>query len=222
MRKTLWTLNIGNYAPEITKMTYPLFERFATKIGADFRQITDRVFPDMPVVYEKFQIGQQGRSNDWNIFIDSDAIIHPDCPDPTEYLSKDTVMCYATDFGPSRWGYDRHFRRDGRHIGWGNWFSISSDWTIDLWEPLDIPMGEALKQISVYVCEEKRFSKEHLIDDFTVSRNVAKFGLKFKSFQTMLKETGQEKNHFLWHNHLIDRKTKASSIREQINLWKLA
>lgn len=166
------------------------------------------------------QIRELGDRNDWNIFIDSDAIIHPDCPDPTEYLSKDTVMCFDTDFGPSRWGYDRYFRRDGRHIGWGNWFSVSSDLTIDLWNGLDITMSEALKQINTYACETG-FKKEHLIDDFTVSRNVAKYGLKFKSFRQMLQEIGKPNDTYFWHNHLIPVEQKAKMIREQAKIWKL-
>lgn len=220
-KKTLWTLNIGGYAPEITRLTYPLFERYAKKIGADFRVITERVFPEMPIVYEKFQVWELGKANDWNIFIDSDAVLHPDCPDVTEVLSKDTVMCFATDYAPSRWKYDNYFRRDGRAIGWGNWFSVSSDWTRDLWRPLDdLTLAEAVENINVMVCEGN-MDKSHLIDDYVVSRNVARFGLKFKSFQTLLKESGRPNDTFFWHNHLIPLEQKKQDIRKQMQIWKL-
>ncbi len=34
MKKTVFLLNIGNYAPQITGLTYPLIRRWARKIGA--------------------------------------------------------------------------------------------------------------------------------------------------------------------------------------------
>ena len=45
-RKVVYLLNIGNYAPEVTSMTYPLIERWAKKIDADIFTITDRKFPE--------------------------------------------------------------------------------------------------------------------------------------------------------------------------------
>ncbi len=61
MKKILYTLNVpdadGNeYAPEIRKITYPFLKAWAYKIGAEFFEITERKFPEMPPVYEKFQI----------------------------------------------------------------------------------------------------------------------------------------------------------------------
>ena len=92
MKKTLWTLNIDDYAPAITALTYPLLERYAHKIGADFQIIDERWYPDWPVVYENLQIYRRGRGNDWNLYIDSDALVHPDLFDITEVLSRDTVL----------------------------------------------------------------------------------------------------------------------------------
>ncbi len=56
IRKTVFTLNIGNYAPEITALTYPLLHYYAERIGAEFRIIKARMFPGWPVQYEKLQI----------------------------------------------------------------------------------------------------------------------------------------------------------------------
>src|SRR5271167_1374086 len=137
MRKSLWTLNVENYAPEITALTYPLLKRYARKIGADFRVITTRKFPEWPVTYEKMQVYEGGKENDWNIYIDSDAIVHPDMFDPTDHMGGDTVAHNGRDFAGNRWVYDRFFRRDGRHIGSCNWFTVGSDMCIDLWRPLD-------------------------------------------------------------------------------------
>ncbi|HWB97853.1 MAG TPA: hypothetical protein VG672_14160 [Bryobacteraceae bacterium] len=46
IKKTVYTLNIGDYAPEICALTYPLMEAYARKIGADFHVIRERKFPD--------------------------------------------------------------------------------------------------------------------------------------------------------------------------------
>ena len=179
--KTLYTLNIGNYAPAVRALTYPLMKNYARKIRARFVEITERKFPDWPVVYEKLQIHELGRGSDWNIFVDADAMIHPEMFDVTEHLTKDTVCHNGRDMAGVRWTYDSYFRRDGRHWGSCNWFTIGSDWCLDLWRPLDdLTLEEAAKNINITVGE--RISgcckTEHLIDDYTLSRNIARFGLK--------------------------------------------
>src|ERR1700723_715863 len=130
IRKTLYTLNIDNYAPEICALTYPLMKNYARKIGAEFCIIDTRLFPEWPAVYEKLQIHQMARGEgfmdptgawvtkdppDWNIFVDSDALISPEFFDVTEQLSKDTVLHNGRDMGGIRWKYDEYFRRDGRN-----------------------------------------------------------------------------------------------------------
>jgi O-methyltransferase len=118
--KGIYTLNIANYAPEITALTYPLIERYAEKIGADFYVIDERQYPGWPVVYEKLQIHRLAREHgrEWILYFDSDALVHPDLFDVTEHLPKDTVMHNGVDLAGNRWAqYDRFFRRDGRHIG---------------------------------------------------------------------------------------------------------
>jgi hypothetical protein len=78
------TLNIGDYAPEICALTYPLLQSYARKIGADFYVIRESRFPDWPLVYEKLQIYDLARNgSDWNIYIDSDALVNPEMFDVT-------------------------------------------------------------------------------------------------------------------------------------------
>lgn len=221
MKKVLWTLNIGDYAPELVSMTYPLLERYAQKIGADFRVINERQFPEWPVVYEKLQIRELGKDNDWNIYIDSDALVHPDMFDVTEHLSKDTVLHNGYDLAGNRWKYDRFFRRDGRHIGSCNWFTIASDQCIDLWEPLnDLTMEEAIKNISLTQNEVNSgvMGPEHLIDDYTLSRNIAKYGLKFDTLH-QLKERIGDKGDYLWHIYTVPIAEKAKQMREVLLRW---
>jgi hypothetical protein len=222
MTKTLYTLNIDNYSSDITDLTYPLLRAYAKKIGAEFHVIDTRRWPRMPPVYEKLQIFELGAKSDWNIYIDSDALVHPDFFDPTDHLSKDTVAHNGADMAGNRWRYDRYFRRDGRHIGSCNWFTVGSDWCLDLWHPLnDQTPEEAYAHIRPTLEECKAgISTEHLIDDYVLSRNIARYGLKFTTVSRMLKELDDTGN-YLWHQYLLKTEEKVEELRGVMKSWKL-
>ncbi len=222
MKKTLFTLNVDGYAPEISALTYPLLKKYAYKIGADFHVITDRKFPSLPPVYEKLQIYKLGQKSDWNIYIDSDALVHPDMFDVTEFLHKDTVCHNGNDMANNRWRYDKYFRRDGRHIGSCNWFTIASDWCLDLWHPLDdITYQEALENIFP-IQEELNtiITREHLIDDYVLSRNIAKYGLHFTTVIKIMNDYNIP-GAYLWHQYTISVDEKIKQMREILKKWGL-
>ena len=230
LKKTLFVLNVDNYAPEITEVTYPLIKHYAKKIGADFYEIRERKFPGWPPVYEKLQIYQlaQQMGNDWNIYIDSDALVHPDCMDITSYLRKDTVAHNGCDWADSRWKCDRYFYRDGRHISSCNWFTVASDWCIELWKPLDdLTKEEAVANIYPIVSELNTVvTPEHLIDDYTLSRNIAKYSLKFTTFLDILKGlgckiSGPRDGGFFWHLYTIPTDQKVAEMKKVLKTWKL-
>jgi hypothetical protein len=219
IKKTLYTLNIGDYAPEICALTYPLMQAYARKIGADFFVIHERKFPEWPVVYEKLQIFELGRlhGNDWNIFADADALISPEMFDITDFLSKNTVCHNGRDMASIRWKYDHYFRRDGRHIGSCNWFTVASDWCLDLWRPLeDLTLEQALPNINITIAERNSglCKTEHLIDDYTLSRNIARFGLKVQTVIELCAQLGwrapggQPFSPFLFHKYTIPNEQK--------------
>lgn len=236
-KKVLYTLNIDSYAPEITQITYPFMQHWARKIGAEFKIIDTRKFQDWPVVYEKLQIFELGKDNDWNIYVDSDALIHPDFYDPTDHLPANTVCHNGNDMAGNRWKYDRHFRRDGRHLGSCNWFTIAPHNCIDLWKPLDdLTLEEAVGNISTAINEltSGAVERSHLIDDYTLSRNIAKFGLKFKSIRSIQEEfpirwvdekTGAErqgdKNSYLYHQYTFAAPEKLRQLRDVLRVWKV-
>jgi hypothetical protein len=223
IKKTVFTLNVDNYAPEITKLTYPLLKHFVKKINADFYIISDRKYPSMPPVYEKLQIYDLGREmeNDWNIYIDSDALVHPDMFDPTNHISKDTVMHNGIDMASIRWTYDKYFLRDGRNIGSCNWFTIASDWCLDLWKPLNISFEETIKRIHPVWGElQTVITPEHLIDDYALSRNIAKYGFKIKTFIDLLVELKNPGN-FLWHQYQMTIPDKVIDMGNILNKWNV-
>lgn len=224
-KKTLYTLNIGNYAPEITAITFPLMKHWARKIRADFHVIESRQWPDYHITYEKFQIYElaQKHDNDWSIFLDADALVHPEMFDPTEFLARDTVAHHGKDMANIRWKYDRFFRRDGRHIGSGNWLAIASSWCIELWKPLeDITYEEALRNIQPTPNEVNTVIKtDHLIDDYVCSRNIAQFGLRFTTIIEMCKNFGWQGSPYLWHQYTMGVEEKVLKIKSILKDWGL-
>lgn len=200
MRKVLYTLNIGGYVPEITALTYPLIDAYARKIGAERVQITTRRYPGWPVVYEKLQIHRLAQENkaDWHIYLDSDALVHPDTPDWSNFLPMDTVAHNGIDFANLRWRYCEVFRRDGRHVGSCNWNTWASSWCIDLWRPLEMGPAEAIDRI--FPTQGERGSgviePSHLVDDFALSYNIARHGLKVQTLIALEKQLGIEGDYF--------------------------
>lgn len=222
IKKTIFTLNLDNYAPAITKLTYPFLEKYADKINAEFKIITKRKFPDYPMMYEKLQIYELGADNDWNIYIDSDCLVHPDMFDITEILPEDTVLNFGNDFANNRFQYDNYFRRDGRNIGSASMLVISSHLCHDIWEPLsDMPVEEALKKIKVIHIEEiAGQSPEHWIDDYVISRNIAKYGIKYKTFRDLLVEIGRPNDEYFYHENPIPEKDKLKKIKGKLKFWR--
>jgi hypothetical protein len=242
MKKVLYTLAVNNYSPEICSITHPLMKHWADKIGAEFHIISERRWPEFAPVYEKLQIFYLAQENqaDWHIFLDSDALVHPDTFDPTDHLSKDTVMHNWRDMAGNRWKYDKYFRRDGRHIGSGNWLAVASDWCIDLWRPPeDLSYLECLQNIQPTVFEQqatrlidipgkpgkkKRIPKsiirrEHLVDDYILSRNIAMFGLKFTTFTELLQQLRQPGAEYFWHDYLWTEKDKIAEMKKKLESW---
>ncbi len=144
--------------------------------------------------------------------------------DVTDHLDRRTVCHNGRDMAGNRWRYDRFFRRDGRHIGSCNWFAAASDWCVDLWHPLDdLSMDEAIQNIFPIV--EERLTgltpASHLIDDYTLSRNIAKFGLKATTVMEIQQGLGQSPGG-LWHLYNISEEEKLIRMRKVLQDWKLA
>ena len=223
LKKTLYTLNVNNYAPDICSLTYPLLRRYAEKIGAEFYIISERQSPDCNVTIEKLQIHSlaKERGDDWAIYVDSDCLIHPDTMDFTEILPMDTVMNNGKDYASCRFVYDDYFRRDGRHIASCGWLSVASRWCLDLWKPLDdLSYAEAVSRIKPTAVESRTgITADHLIDDFIVSRNIAKYGLKHTTFREVLAKAGMVDSSFLWHEYTIPVKTKLAFMKKVLTVW---
>jgi hypothetical protein len=245
-KKTIYTLNIDNYEPEIFELTLPYLKLYAHKIGADICIIQDRKISDKFAGLEKFQIYELGKEhkNDWNIFIDPDALIHPDFFDVTAMMTKDTTAAFGvSDFTPIRFRVDEYFLRDGRFFGKGNWFGVCSDWCLDYYHPLDdITLEEAMKNCFPMANElmaGKAMSGHNMVEDYIVSRNIARYGLKHVLVSDMMKKYGKDMNYLqqtvhsingqqvafggpVFHVYLQSGEQKVVMMEKQLKQWGLA
>jgi hypothetical protein len=221
-KKVLFTVVVDNYAPALTELTFPWLRHYASKIGADFHIISDRKSPHLPPAMEKLQIYDLGKDNDWNVYIDADALINPDLMDVTSLLHKDTVLFTGKDMAAMRFRPTGYEKRDGRYIGACNWFCAASDWCIDLWYPLDLTREEAINNIFP-VCSEKMsgiIDPAHLMDDYTLSRNIARFGLKHLTIEQDLKpKFNRPYDNYYWHQYTMPIETKVQKMLEILVLW---
>ena len=220
MTKTIYLLNINDFAPELTKITYPLIQLYAKRIGATVEKITERKFPQYPVTYEKLQIYERAKLNgsDWNLYIDSDTLIHPECPDYTIYLPMGTVSFHASDNSVTRFRPTDEFMRDGRFLAPGNWFMIASRLCLDLWHPIPMTAEKAISNITPTVKElEHGIQAEHLIDDYALAYNISRYGLRFKSFIDINKEL--KIGEPLQHQYLMTIPEKIAFLKRQIVTW---
>lgn len=226
IKKTIFTLDINNhYSKELTDLTYPYIKSYAHKIGADFHIINERKFPDYPVTYEKLQIYElsQKMENDWNIFLDCDTLIHPDMMDFTVHIPFDHVCHFGEDIASHRWKYDRFFLRDGRHIGSCTWFAVSSSWCTELWKPID---DMTIDEIGASIFPTRKeivagIEPIRLIEDYVLSRNIAKYGLKYIAFDSILKKLGQDGQGLIFHRYMMPIEEKIVRLKQQIKTWNL-
>ena len=227
LKKCLFTLNLNpDKYEDITNLTYPLLKKYAHKIGAEFRVIDKRKFPEwLSPTYEKCQVYEmaQEMENDWNLFFDADALVHPDTPDLTELVPKDTVLHNGMDFAGIRWKYDRFFQRDGRNIGSPSWLCLASDLCIELFKPLDdLTPDEAYANIFPVHSEAlKGYEPWRLIEDYVFSRNIAKYGLKFTTFHQRLLDLRFGGDYF-WHQYAMPIEEKVVHMQKQMKAWMLA
>lgn len=219
-RKLIITLCVDAYAPAITALTFPLMRSYARKIGADFAVIDSRQFAEWPAPCEKFQVYDRSRDYDFTLFLDADALIHPDCPDLSTHLPRDTVLHHSVDRSTIRFASDAYFARDGRFCAPGNWMTAAWDWCRDIWEPPAVgTLGDVVSRITPTVAEiNAGITRSHLADDYLVARNRARYGLKVMTFFEMCNSLGIEPR-FFWHQYTIPESEKVAQMRDVLTQW---
>jgi hypothetical protein len=175
------------------------------------------------VTYEKFQLYTLGKDYDWTIFIDADALVHPDTPDWTEAVTKDTVIFHGLDMSLNRFRASDYVRRSHILNGACTWFTCFSDWCRDLWHPMQETTFEACMEAITPVHHEALSgccTREHLIDDYLVTQNLARYGLKTATVIDLCRQFGQAANYF-FHLYAISAEEKVKAMRAKVAEWKL-
>jgi lipopolysaccharide biosynthesis glycosyltransferase len=96
------TTNIGDVIAEMTRLTLPLLENYAHRINADFVPITKmkKFSADYSVYWGKFQLYDMFADYERIVYIDSDSIVYPHCPNLLEIVPEDQLgVLMESDFG---------------------------------------------------------------------------------------------------------------------------
>ena len=167
MKKEIFTVCVDNYKPDLCAITVPTIEAYAKKIGAKFTLITERKYPEYSPTYEKVQIHELGKNNDWNILIDADILIGEDFPDVTKNVPHDSVGLYMQYQADMLFASHPYFIKDGRKLGVASNFMVASKFCHDVWTPL-------VEKVNPSTVTKREF----ILDEYCFSRNVAQFGIK--------------------------------------------
>lgn len=216
-------MDIGGFFPELTKITIPSIKFFARKIGAEFKVIDTPTFNMPSVTYEKFQLYEMSKGYDWTYFLDADTLVNPDCPDWAEAVTKDVCIFHGLDLSLNRCRASNYNRRSKTLHGACTWNVTFSDWCRDLWHPLDeLTWEEAMEAITPTRNEVAAgaWNKTHLIDDFLVGQNIARYGLHVTTIFELCKNFGHPPEYYC-HLYACSDAAKLDAIQKQAANWPI-
>lgn len=195
MKKLLVTLNIGDYDRDITSLTFPHMEQYAKNIGADFHIITERKFPDFPLMLEEFQMHEFSETYDWIIFLDGDCLINPRAVDLTTLIEEDRVII-AKYNPPSHHFHPENIEGKYNFKYYAPFFFLvfhknSRNCVKPYENPYDYyghinldstdPEMETYIEIRTHLTEKE--IKDTLIDEFLLTLNLHRYNIKTASLQ---------------------------------------
>lgn len=209
MKKVIHCVYINDFFPEMWEMCLPTIKQYAFKIGAELNIITKRKFPQWHINYEKFQVYEDGKYADVNFLIDSDVLIHPNFPDFATSITFPHHIAFNDNYNASsKFNIvdNIYFQRDGRDVGIASNAVISFKSTHDVWTPLDITPDQGREITNV---------REGDIDEYALSLNMAKFGLKYTGI------TWEEwQRYFFVHIGTGDKQQAIDLARKVLYNWK--
>jgi hypothetical protein len=209
MKKIIHCVYINDYFPELWSLTLPTIKDYAFRTKSELNIITQRKFSDWHINYEKMQVYEDGKHADCNFLIDADILIHPTFPDFSNGITFPHHIAFNDNYHASskfNVSDNIYFQRDGRDVGIASNAVISFKSTHDVWQPLDITPDEGRKIT---------FVREGDIDEYTLSVNMAKYGLKYTGI------TWEEwQRYYFVHLGCGDRELAIRTAHEILYNWK--
>ncbi len=220
----VFTTVLNNNHQEIKDKTIPLIEAYAKKINAEFIKITTPIFTEYPENYEKMQIYDLGKDNDYNIHIDWDVIVCPEIIDMTLECPVDSIGHWGA-YGAGSWFQlddifltdtleSLEFDSEGNKIpGIFNPRDFAFDDSIicvpkachEVWKTTELPYDAAL----VFA------GRRNWIGQWNLARNTAKYHYKGFQFQSLERKNGgqDDKQCFVALQLIRDQKTKVEATK---------
>lgn len=206
MKKCIHVVYISDFFPELWKLTYPTIKAYAERIGADLNIITDRMF-DLHINYEKMQVWYAGKDYDANFLVDADVLIHQHFPDFTTIVPQHHVG-FNDNYNASRkFNIEDsiYFQRDGRDVGIASNAVVTYKSTHDLWTP-----NFSNKFVQQRICKVR----EGDIDEYNLSLNLAKYGLKYCGLTWL-----DWQRYYFVHIGTGDRKAAVQMAKHILEKW---
>lgn len=222
MKTAVASLYINDFSPEIRDICVPLQRRWAEKIRADYHLITEPKLNLGWPTLEKFQVFDFFEEYEYVYFLDVDAMIRPDAWDFQQNVAPHTVLFWGYDFA-NRWYRDDYFLRDGRMVSACTWCVGCPRSCRDLWTiPTDLSLQEMISRIHPILgelCSVVHTQPVSLIDDYILSRNIAKYGLKVARLTDLFNRIGHGKIDYFFHEYTISREEKITKMQEVLKKW---
>jgi hypothetical protein len=210
MKKIIHVVYIDDYFPELWELCLPTIKQYAYRTGSELNIITQRKFPNWHINYEKFQVYEDGKHADANFLIDADILIHPQFPDFSTGITFPHHIAFNDNYHAStkfNISNNIYFQRDGRDVGIASNALISFRSTHDVWEPLAISPEQGKKITLV---------REGDIDEYALSHNMAKYGLKYTGI------TWEDwQRHYFVHIGCGDRKKSLDLAKKTLYNWNI-
>jgi hypothetical protein len=216
MKIGIYILNLDmTYFPEMWDICYPSISNYAKKINATLYVINERKFPDWHITYEKAQVYELGKENDWNIVMDTDILIHPDMPDVTQRVPEFAIGLRDSYPADSLFKLQPYFFRDRRKIGISGVFAMASKYCHDFWMPLEGIQEDHTAFIQPWNDEiERGVHPSHFITEYWQSSNLARYGLQFSGILN-------DDERWMFH-HSYNARTNEQKLQEALlvlNKW---
>ncbi|MCC5842113.1 MAG: hypothetical protein JJT96_18505 [Opitutales bacterium] len=122
-RRALVTMSIGD--PAGFAGAHGIFRRYCRRHGLEFVTISERKIRYSPFLFrrrfalhlEKFQIFELLALYDRILYLDSDILLLPHCPDVLAEVSPEALGCVHEDVGPDAWKRHEEMMKAQRRLG---------------------------------------------------------------------------------------------------------